>query len=77
MNQDLSVNRKLFWRKWARCGKVENYNKIKDIIRKIEEGEDDMPDNWKKHFEDQHNVEKEDLATVNMYDFHGLRNISL
>ena len=75
VNEDLNENMKLFWNEVsnAKGGKVETCKKIKDINRRLAQGEDEVRMIWKAYYEDLYNIDTQEQVAVDMCGFDGIR----
>ena len=75
MNEDVSGNRKLFWKKVSKAigGKVENSNRIKDGNGKLVLEEVEVRKSWKEYYEDLYNRDTQEQVAIHMCGFDGVR----
>ena len=69
MNEDLSGNRKLFWKEVsnAKGGRVESCSKLKDGNERLAPGDDEVRKIRKEYFEDLYNTDTQEQVVVHMY----------
>ena len=69
VNEDLSGNRKLFWKEVsnAKGGKVESCSKLKDGNERLAQGDDEVRKIRKEYFEDLYNTDTQEQVVVHMY----------
>ena len=77
MNQDIRKNRALLWKdmKQRNCRKLDNFNKIEDIIWRVEGGEKYMRNTRIINFGDMCNWEAEERVIVSMCGLDGARSV--
>ena len=74
MNEDVSGNRKLFWKEVsnAKGGNVKSCSKMKDENGRLALGEEEIQRISKAYFEDMYNVDTQEQVEVHRCGFDGI-----
>ena len=75
MNQNVSGNRKLFWKEVSKVngGKGENSNRIKDGNGRLVPEEAEVRRIWKEYYEDLYNIDTQEQVALLMCGFNGVQ----
>ena len=74
MNEDVNVNRKLFWKEVSNVKgrKVECCSRIKDGNMRLAQGKDELRRIWKEYFEDLYDINTQEQVAIHMCSSDGI-----